>query len=148
MIETRKNNTQPLRLKGGGVVSLLRFLLKRIRDLGQNHSGKHDDAADVLPGRHLLVQDDSAGDNGKHALEAEKDGDHRGVGILLCQNLQRIGHAGGEHTYIQDRQETGQDALPVRHGKNGGGDGNVTNAVDAEDGADHLGNGRPHGRHL
>ena len=96
MIETRKNNTQPLRLKGGGVVSLLRFLLKRIGDLCQDHSGKHDDAADVLPGSHLLVQDDSAGDNGKHALQTQQDGDHRGVGTFFFFFLQGVGHGEGE----------------------------------------------------
>ena len=54
------------------------------------------------------MQDDGTGDDGEHALQTQQDGDHRGVGILLGQNLQGVAHAAGEHAHVQQ----GQDALP------------------------------------
>lgn len=55
------------------------------------------------------MEDNSAGDDGEHALEAQQDGDNRGVGVLLCQDLQGVGNAGGENTHIEDGQGAGED---------------------------------------
>ena len=77
-------------------------------DLRQHHGNEHQSTADILPQGHLLVQDDGTGDDGEHALQTQQDGDHRGVGILLGQNLQGVAHAAGEHAHVQQ----GQDALP------------------------------------
>ena len=73
-------------------------------DLGQNDGGEHDDAADILPDAHLLLEDDRAGNDGEHALQTEQDGDHSGVGALLGQNLQGVAHTAGEDAHIQQGQ--------------------------------------------
>lgn len=84
-------------------------MLRRELDLGQNDGGEHNDAADVLPDAHLLLEDDSAGNDGEHALQTEQDGDHGGVGVLLRQNLQGVAYAAGEDAHVQQGQGAAED---------------------------------------
>ena len=70
------------------------------------------------------MQDNGAGDDGEHALQAQQDGDHRGVGVLLGQDLQGIAHAAGEHAHIQQGPDAVQQHLEAdgveKQGQNGG----------------------------
>ena len=51
------------------------------------------------------MQDDRPGDDGEHALQAQQDGHHRGIGVLLREDLQRVAYAAGENTHVQQRQD-------------------------------------------
>lgn len=92
-------------------------------DLGQNDSGEHDGAANVLPHGHLLLQDDGTGDNGEHALQTQQNGDNGGVGVLLGQNLKRVAHAAGEDAHVQQGQGAAEDGGEVHVLKNEHADG-------------------------
>ena len=57
------------------------------------------------------MQDDRARDDGEHALETQQDGDDRWVGVLLCEDLQRVAHAARHHADIEQIRDAGLHRL-------------------------------------
>ena len=78
-------------------------------ELGQDDGGEDKNAAEKLAGGEVLVQDDPAGQEGKDGLQAHEKGRDGGVGVLLGDDLQRIGDAAGKNAGVKDRRRGGQD---------------------------------------
>lgn len=89
---------------GGVLLIFPRGGLGRQRDLREDDGEEHQRAAEVFARGHVLVQNDRARDDGEHALKAQQDGDDRGVGVLLREDLQRVAHTAREHAHVQQRQ--------------------------------------------
>ena len=58
------------------------------------------------------MQEDGTGYGTKYALQAQEEGHNGGIGVLLSQDLQGVGHTAGENTHIQDGAYAGGDVRP------------------------------------
>ena len=98
------------------------------RQLRQHHGGKDQRAADALPRREALVQDEPAANGAEDAFQTHDEAGDGGVQVFLAQNLQRVGHAAGKDAAEHDgpgvgckigqggrlKQERGKGALDGR----------------------------------
>ena len=93
--------------------SRFRFLFSlQNGQLGDEHCGEDEGAAEELPaGGHLAQQQDAAQD-GEHRLQAHEQGRHRGGGVLLSHHLQGVGHTAGEDAGVQNGGQSALDGAP------------------------------------
>ena len=82
------------------------------RELGQDHSRKHQTAADHPVGVNGILAHQNGKDKGKYCLHAHDQRSSGGLHVLLSHDLQGIGGAHGEKTRMCQRDGTGLDAVP------------------------------------
>ena len=82
--------------------------------LGQDHAAEYQSAAQKLHRTEHLIQEKPTGQYGEHRFQAHDQRSRSGRKTLLTQDLQGIGHAGGQDTCIKQRNSTGQNVFPDR----------------------------------
>ena len=83
-----------------------------LRQLCQHHRCQHQGAAEIFPPAEAVSQNRRTGNGGEHGFQTQQQRDHRGVGAFLSQNLQRIAHAAGKETRIQNGARRHGQARP------------------------------------
>ena len=97
--------------------SLLYSRFLPLRQLREDDRREHDRAAEKLPCRERLAEQQPAEQCREDRFQAHEQGSQRGLHVALADDLERVRHASGEDTRIYNGPPALQNGIPVRRFK-------------------------------